>query len=71
MLTPRPRVSRYRFCNRGVRESFVVAAIGMTQSRPPVERRGHAATVAALWAFNGWWLGRRFEKEKEKTGSAA
>jgi len=25
-----------------------------------------AAAVAALWAFNGWWLGRRFEKEKEK-----
>jgi AAA family ATP:ADP antiporter len=23
-----------------------------------------AASVAALWAFNGWWLGRRFEKEK-------
>ena len=23
-----------------------------------------AAVVAALWAFNGWWLGRRFEKEK-------
>ena len=23
-----------------------------------------AAAVAALWAFNGWWLGRRFEKEK-------
>jgi len=29
-----------------------------------------AAAVAALWAFNGWWLGKRFEKEKEKTGSA-
>jgi AAA family ATP:ADP antiporter len=23
-----------------------------------------AASVAALWAFNGWWLGKRFEKEK-------
>ena len=23
-----------------------------------------AAAVAALWAINGWWLGRRFEKEK-------
>ncbi|HEX6636419.1 MAG TPA: MFS transporter [Steroidobacteraceae bacterium] len=23
-----------------------------------------AAVVAALWAFNGWWLGRRYEKEK-------
>jgi AAA family ATP:ADP antiporter len=30
-----------------------------------------AAGVAALWAVNGWWLGRRFEKEKEKTGSGA
>jgi len=25
-----------------------------------------AAAVAALWALNGWWLGRRFEKEAEK-----
>jgi ATP:ADP antiporter, AAA family len=23
-----------------------------------------AAAVAALWAINGWWLGKRFEKEK-------
>ena len=30
-----------------------------------------AAAVAALWAVNGWWLGRRFEKEQEKTGSGA
>ena len=30
-----------------------------------------AAAIAALWAINGWWLGKRFEKEKEKTGSAA
>jgi hypothetical protein len=30
-----------------------------------------AASVAALWAFNGWWLGRRFEKETEKTERAA
>src|SRR5688572_22724138 len=27
-----------------------------------------AAVVAALWAFNGWWLGRRFEKEKPPGG---
>ena len=26
-----------------------------------------AAGVAALWAINGWWLGRRFEKEKSAT----
>jgi AAA family ATP:ADP antiporter len=26
-----------------------------------------AAAVAALWAINGWWLGRRFEKEKAAT----
>jgi len=26
-----------------------------------------AAVVAALWAINGWWLGRRFEKEKSAT----
>jgi ATP:ADP antiporter, AAA family len=24
-----------------------------------------AAAVAALWAINGWWLGKRFEREKE------
>jgi len=30
-----------------------------------------AAAVAALWAFNGWWLGRRFEKEKEKDRAPA
>ncbi len=27
-----------------------------------------AASVAALWAFNGWWLGKRFEKEKQPDG---
>lgn len=27
-----------------------------------------AAAVAALWAINGWWLGRRFEKEKSPDG---
>jgi ATP:ADP antiporter, AAA family len=25
-----------------------------------------AAAVAALWAINGWWLGKRFERETEK-----
>jgi AAA family ATP:ADP antiporter len=25
-----------------------------------------AAAVGALWALNGWWLGRRFEKESEE-----
>ena len=24
------------------------------------------AGLAALWAINGWWLGRRHEKEKEQ-----
>jgi len=23
-----------------------------------------AASIAILWAFNGWWLGKRYEKEK-------
>ena len=27
-----------------------------------------AAAVAAAWAVNGWWLGRRFEKEKAPDG---
>jgi len=26
------------------------------------------AGLAALWAINGWWLGRRFEKEKVQCG---
>jgi len=25
-----------------------------------------AASAAALWAVNGWWLGRRYEKGKTK-----
>ncbi|HTU67161.1 MAG TPA: MFS transporter [Steroidobacteraceae bacterium] len=28
-----------------------------------------AAAVAALWAVNGWWLGRRHDKEKDKTAA--
>jgi AAA family ATP:ADP antiporter len=24
-----------------------------------------AAAIAALWAINGWWLGKRFEREKD------
>lgn len=28
------------------------------------------AGLAALWAVNGWWLGRRHEKEKEKSGGS-
>ena len=24
------------------------------------------AGTCALWAINGWWLGRRYEKEKEQ-----
>ena len=27
-----------------------------------------AAAIAALWALNGWWVGRRFEKEKAPGG---
>jgi len=23
-----------------------------------------AAAIAALWAINGWWLGKRFERER-------
>jgi AAA family ATP:ADP antiporter len=39
----------------------VLEALGMSG---PVEALFTAA-LAALWAFNGWWLGRRHEKEKE------
>ena len=28
------------------------------------------AGLAGLWAFNGWWLGRRYEKEKEQKSGA-
>jgi AAA family ATP:ADP antiporter len=28
------------------------------------------AGLAAMWAINGWWLGRRHEKEKEQTSGA-
>jgi AAA family ATP:ADP antiporter len=28
------------------------------------------AGLAGLWAFNGWWLGRRHEKEKEQKSGA-
>jgi ATP:ADP antiporter, AAA family len=28
------------------------------------------AGLAGLWAFNGWWLGRRYEKEKERKSGA-
>jgi hypothetical protein len=27
------------------------------------------AGLAALWALNGWWLGRRHEQEKEKAAA--
>ena len=49
----RARVSRWR-CARGPGE-------GRTGSRRPVQRRRGAARcdLAAAWALNGWWLGRR------------
>jgi len=40
----------------------VLEALGMSG---PVEAMLTAA-IAGLWAFNGWWLGRRHEAEKRK-----
>ena len=31
----------------------------------------HAPASRALWALNGWWLGRRHEKEKEQKSAAS
>jgi hypothetical protein len=28
------------------------------------------AGLAAMWAINGWWLGRRHEREKEQKSGA-
>jgi ATP:ADP antiporter, AAA family len=56
---------------------YRIADAGFAQLKNVLEalRMGGAAEamftagLAGLWAFNGWWLGRRHEKEKEqKTG---
>jgi AAA family ATP:ADP antiporter len=61
-------VAVYRIADAGFAQiKKLLDAIGMGGTSQALI----AAAVAALWAVNGWWLGKRFEKEKEKTGSAA
>ena len=44
------------------------AGAGRAQGRRHESRAGRLvrAGVCAAWAVNGWWLGRRFDKEKEQ-----
>jgi AAA family ATP:ADP antiporter len=56
-------VAVYRIADAGFAQiKKLFDAIGMGGTAQALT----AAAVAALWAVNGWWLGRRFEKEKEK-----
>ena len=57
-------VAVYRVADAGFAQiKKVLDAIGMGGTAQALT----AATVAALWAINNWWLGRRFEKEKAAT----
>jgi AAA family ATP:ADP antiporter len=54
-------VAVYRIADAGFAQvKKLLDAIGMGGPAQAMT----AAAVAALWAFNGWWLGRRHEKEK-------
>jgi AAA family ATP:ADP antiporter len=56
-------VAVYRIADAGFAQlKKALEALGMSG---PVEAMFTAA-LAALWAFNGWWLGRRHEQEKNK-----
>ncbi len=60
-------VAVYRIADAGFAQiKKLLDAVGMGGTAQALT----AAAVAALWAFNGWWLGRRFEKEKEKDRAA-
>jgi AAA family ATP:ADP antiporter len=61
-------VAVYRIADAGFAQiKKLLDTVGMSGTAQALT----AAAVAALWAFNGWWLGRRFEKEQEKDESAA
>jgi AAA family ATP:ADP antiporter len=61
-------VAVYRIADAGFAQvKKLLDAVGMGGTAQALT----AAAVAALWAINGWWLGRRFEKEKEKTAGGA
>ena len=54
-------VAVYRIADAGFAQiKKLLDAIGMGGTAQALT----AAAVAALWAINDWWLGRRFEKEK-------
>jgi ATP:ADP antiporter, AAA family len=54
-------VAVYRIADAGFAQiKKVLDAIGMGGTAQALT----AAAVAALWAINGWWLGRRYEKEQ-------
>jgi AAA family ATP:ADP antiporter len=60
-------VAVYRIADAGFAQvKKLLDAVGMGGTAQALT----AAAVAALWAVNGWWLGRRFEKEKEKDRTA-
>ena len=60
-------VAVYRIADAGFAQiKKLLDAVGMGGTAQALT----AAAVAALWAVNGWWLGRRFEKEKEKDRAA-
>jgi AAA family ATP:ADP antiporter len=55
-------VAVYRIADAGFAQiKKFMEAIGMSGPAEAMTTAG----IAALWAVNGWWLGRRHEKEKE------
>jgi AAA family ATP:ADP antiporter len=58
-------VAVYRIADAGFAQlKKFLEAIGMNGTAEALMTAG----LAALWAFNGWWLGRRHEKEKVPEG---
>jgi AAA family ATP:ADP antiporter len=54
-------VAVYRIADAGFAQvKKLLDAIGMGGTAQALT----AAAIAALWAINGWWLGKRFEREK-------
>ncbi len=62
-------VAVYRIADAGFAQlKKFLEAIGMSGTAEALTTAG----IAALWALNGWWLGRRHETEKEqKPGTLA
>ena len=66
------RESKYKAKNVCDVAVYRIADAGFAQVKKLLDAMGMggaaqaltAASVAALWAINGWWLGRRHEKEK-------